>query len=1151
MLKNLLLFTIYIFSLSAINAQVLPLDIFEDSRLNSKSTNSKTAFKDITDQYENYFSEKDVDKKGSGYKPFKRWEYHWSHYLMEDGTIAPAETLWKSWEQKQEISKNTKAASNWTNKGPFAQSSNSGQGRINTVFVDPNNADIIYAGAPAGGLWKSIDAGINWTPLTDHLPQIGVSGIAVDPINSNIVYISTGDDDAGDSYSVGVLKSIDGGVNWSQTGSLGSIVGDNAYPTSNEILIDPTNSNIIWVATGAGLFKSLNAGDSWTNKLTGVEIKDFKLKPGDPSTIYAVSRNTYYKSTSGGDVFASVSVGLPTPSSLGRLRVEVTEASPNNVYILAAKSGSQNWAFEGVYQSTNSGSSFIKTLESDDIFGGSTQAWFDLAFTVSPTDPNIMFVGTLDIWKSSNGGSNFTKINDWQTVNAAFTHADIHFMRYYDGVLYAGTDGGIYKSEDNGSTFTDLTENMSISQFYKVTVSKENSNKLAGGLQDNGGFSLSNSIWHNYHGGDGMDSASDPNDENTFYGFLQFGGYLFKTDDGGLSSNVIAFSPTQGNWVTPLVVNKSSEVYAGFDQLYKLDGNSWIKISNHSFSSPLEAVEIDPSNNDIIFVSRGNTLFKSTDKGLTFTTLSSVFTGISGNNISSIEVHNSNSNIVWLTTTGVSNIAGPSSGHTGGGIYKSIDGGLTFTDITGTARSSPSESKFVVRHHPYSNNNSIYIGTALGVYHLNDEISEWEVFSTNLPNVAVPDLEINSYDNTITAATYGRSVWQSPIPEITLPEKDIDLIKIASPNNSVSCGNLSPSLNVLNNGSTNITAFTVNYNVDGGANETFNWNGVIAPNESAFINLPVISVAEEGQHTFNTELVLNDDYNAFNNNKSTTFIINQSSVGQYVHTFEDVNLDEWTVSDNNLWQIGTPTTTDLNGLVASGYITNPSGDYPDQTTSYLTSPCYNLTTLQDPVLKFKMAFDLEPNWDVMYVEYSTNDGKKWGILGNANDPNWYNSDRTNESSGAANDCQNCPGAQWTGFDNVLKEYSYDLTALNGESSIIFRFTFVSDFSVTEEGVVIDDFVIDASAILSINDFEDGEFLIYPNPSSEIFNITRINTAGENMTVKVFDVMGKLIHQRKNIVDRNYKLNMSGVSKGIYFLHVNIENKRLVKKLLLK
>jgi hypothetical protein len=1142
MLKKLLLILLLLITFNVLNSQHLP--IFPSDKSIAKK--NKQTFKDISENYEKYFASKDREKKGSGYKPFKRWEYHWSQYLLQDGTIAPAENLWNAWEEKQKMAKSSTAVSNWSALGPFAQSSNSGQGRINTIVVDPNNANTIYVGAPAGGIWKSTDAGVNWTPLTDHLPQIGVSGIAIDPNNSNIIYISTGDDDAGDSYSIGVLKSIDGGINWTQTGSLGSIIGDNSYPTSNEILIDPTDSNIVWVATGAGLFKSINAGVSWVNKLTG-EIKDFKLKPGNPNTVYAVSRNTYFKSTSGGEVFAAVTAGLPDPSSIGRLRVEVTDAAPNNVYVLAAKSGSQNWAFEGIYKSTSSGASFIKTLENDDIFG-SSQAWYDLAFAVSPTNSDEMYVGVLDIWKSSNEGDDFIKLNSWFLQTPSFTHADIHFMRFYNGVLYAGTDGGVYRSSDGGSTFTDLTENLAISQFYKVTVAKQNSNKLAGGLQDNGGFSFSNNIWHNYHGGDGMDSASDPNDENTFYGFTQFGGNLTVTNDGGLNSTSITNGPSQGNWVTPLVINKQSEIYAGFDQLYKLINNDWNQVSNHFFAGNIEVIEIDPSNNSNIFVSQGIKLYKSIDKGVTFSTYASTQTGLSGVNISSIEVHNTNSNIIWVTTTGLSNLAGPSSGHTGGGVFKSTDGGLTFTNISSGL---PDESKFVIRHHPFTTNNSIYVGTALGVYHRNDDTNSWEVFSTNLPNVAVPDIEINPYDNTITAATYGRSVWQSTIPSITLPTLDIDLLKTNLSDNILTCGEVSPTLIVLNNGQNPISSFTINYSIDGGTNEVYNWTGLLTSNTTSTINLPTI-VLTEGNHTINTDIILPNDSNEYNNTSQSTFnvTLNQSGEGQYINTFGDVNQDEWIVSDNNLWQIGAPTTTDLNGLVTSGYVTNPSGNYPDQTTSYLISPCYNLSSLENPILKFKMAFDLEPNWDIIFVEYSTDQGENWQILGTASDPNWYNSNRTNASSGPNNDCQNCPGAQWTGFDNVIKEYSYNLSAFNGESNIIFRFAFISDQSINEEGVVIDDFQIDASSILSVNDFEDGEFLIYPNPSSDIFNIRRVRGNNEEMNVKVYDIMGKLIRQDKNITDANYKLNMAGISKGIYFLQVNIENKFLVKKLVM-
>ena len=1137
-MKRILLVLIIFISNQSI-AQHLPL--LEQERIHKKSSKTIRTFKELTNQAKDYFSTIDTDKKGSGYKPFKRWEYHWSHYLLEDGTIAPPQHLWDAWKQKNELAKSSKATSNWTDKGPFDQSSKSGQGRINTVVVDPNTPTTIYIGAPAGGLWKSTDDGVNWTPLTDDLPQIGVSGIAIDPNNSNIIYISTGDDDAGDSYSIGVLKSTDGGLTWNTTGTINFGF---TVPSSNEIVIDPTNSNRIWVATSNGLFLSTNAGESWSQKQTG-HIRDFKLKPGNPNTIYAVSSNTFYKSTNGGTSFQVISSGLPTPNSLGRLRVEVTPAATNNVYILATKPGS-NYEFQGVYKSTNSGITFTKTLENDDIFG-STQAWYDLAFVVSPTNPNTMFVGVLDIWRSSNEGNNFTKINDWRFPNqASYTHADIHFMRYYNGILYAGTDGGVYRSTNNGVSFTDLTKNLSISQFYKVTVSKRNSAKLAGGLQDNGGFSFSNSIWHNYHGGDGMDSASDPNNENIFYGFTQFGGFLTVTQDGGLNSTTVTQSPVQGNWVTPLVANKNSEFYAGYDQLYQLINGGWSQISNHSFGGNLEAIEIDPSNNNNIFVSRGTTLFISNNKGVTFTTRNPAQTGLSGVNISSIEVHNSNSNIVWVTTTGVNNIFGPSSGHTGGGVYKSTDGGQTFTNITDNL---PNESKFVVRHHPFTTNNSIYVGTALGVYHRNDDTNTWEVFSTNLPNVAVSDLEINPFDNTITAATYGRSVWQSPIPTVTQPANEADLIAITSPNNSVVCGNLSSSINILNNGSSPLTALTINYNVDGDVNQVFNWLGNIASNTNGIINLPSIS-ANEGSHTFNVEIVQANDANLFNNRSSSSFDVNQSGSGQITYTFGDAdpsateNNGSWLTS-SDFWSIGTPTTTAFNDLVASGYVTNPGGNYADNSIGHLTSPCYNMTTLVNPVLKFKMAFDIELNWDVLYMEFSTDEGNTWQVLGTANDPNWYNSSFIDPNRPLT------IGKQWTGSDTTLKDYSFDLSSFTNEPSMMFRFVFATDANTNGEGAVVDNFIIDATQVLSVNDLDASNFAIYPNPSENIFNIKRQNFLGEKMNIKVYDVTGKLILNRNNIIKNSYPLDMSNVGKGVYFMRITIDNRSLVKKLILK
>ncbi|MFL3661847.1 MAG: WD40/YVTN/BNR-like repeat-containing protein, partial [Polaribacter sp.] len=262
------------------------LDLKKNASKNTvlKNGNTKPSLKKISSQFDAFWRQKDYSKKGSGYKPFKRWEQHWSHYLMEDGSIAPPSVLWDAWREKKALegTKNKtiqSPASNWSSIGPAVVANTStktaGQGRVNAIALDPSDPNTIYVGAPAGGIWKSTNNGIDWTPLADNLPQIGVSGIAIDPNNSDIIYISTGDDDAGDSYSIGVLKSLDGGATWNTTG----LTFNFNYKGSNEIFIDPTNSNIVWVATSVGLYKTNDAGDNW-DVMLNANIRDFRLKPG-------------------------------------------------------------------------------------------------------------------------------------------------------------------------------------------------------------------------------------------------------------------------------------------------------------------------------------------------------------------------------------------------------------------------------------------------------------------------------------------------------------------------------------------------------------------------------------------------------------------------------------------------------------------------------------------------------------------------------------------------------------------------------------------------------------------------------------------------------------------------------------------------------
>jgi len=496
----------------------------------SKTKTSKTAFNDLSASFNAYWKDKDATKKGVGYKPFKRWENHWQHYVMEDGSIATPSIIWKAWEQKQNMAKSS--VSNWASKGPFTTAQKQGQGRVNTFIVDPNNPQIFYVGAPSGGLWKSTDAGVNWTPLSDDIPQIGVSGIAIDPNNSNIIYIATGDDDARDTYSVGVLKSTDGGNTWNKTGLDFSAVSG----ISNEIYIHPSNSDILWVSTNFGLYKTIDAGGNWT-KILSSNISDFKLKPNDPNTIYAVSKSLFYKSIDGGDNFSIISAGLPESSPVdsnekpSRLVVEVSPANPEVVYVLGCK---KDYTFKGLYKSTNSATTFAKTGQDEDFFEGA-QAWYDMALAVSPEDENLVFIGEIAVWGSTDGGDSFTRktLGYSGSRSVANIHVDQHFLRFFNNKLYAGNDGGIYESSDKGDSFKDLTKNLNISQYYRIGTGRNSVENISGGLQDNGGFGYSNDTWYWYHDGDGMGSVVDPNDPNIYYGFLQYGGLLFITYDGG------------------------------------------------------------------------------------------------------------------------------------------------------------------------------------------------------------------------------------------------------------------------------------------------------------------------------------------------------------------------------------------------------------------------------------------------------------------------------------------------------------------------------------------------------------------------------------------------------------------------------------------
>lgn len=1099
----------------------------------STARTGEATIDELVTSFNQYWSTRDKNVKGSGYKPFMRWEYHWRSYTNDQGYIMSSDEFWNAWRQKNIAKTNKNSAfslpvSNWQPVGPFTHTNtgswSSGQGRVNTVHVDPSNSNIVYLGSPAGGIWKSTDNGSTWAPLTDELPQIGVSGIAVDYSNSNTIYIATGDKDAGDSYSVGVYKSTDGGLTWNATGTMG---GSNPS-RAGDLIIHPTNNQILWCATNNGIYKTTNGGTSWSSVQTGdFSQGSIRLKPGDPTTVYAVSDTNFYRSTNSGTSFTQITLGLPATSS--RLLLDVTPANANYIYVLSANSSGD---MQGIYRSTNSGTSWTKTSSNESTTGDvfeSNQSWYDLALAASTTNADEIYTGCLNVWKSTDGGATVTKLNNWSSPTApSYTHADIHYLGFHGSKLFCGSDGGIYVSNNGGTNFTDLTAGVQISQFYKIAVSKQSAANMVGGLQDNGGHAYSSGQWKNYYGADGMDTAINPNNPNQYYGFIQSGGSLYISNNAGNGISASVGSPgVDGNWVTPLMANAAGDLFAGYNNLYKLVSGAWVQQNTGTIGTGnLELISIDPSNDNIMYVANGSSLYKSTDLGITFT---NVYTTTS--NITSIEVHSTDSNIVYITTQ-----------STSGGVLKSTNGGTSFANFfTGL----PNIGKNIIVHQGRNTDNPLYVGTDLGVYYRDDSMSTWQAFDTNLPNVSVTDLEINLEDAKLVAATYGRGIWQTDIP-IQIPADDVKFVSIQSPGVNINCGDtVIPQIEVKNSGTNPITSVTINYTIDSTPN-SFTWNGSIAPNTNTSINLPSVTLTR-GVHTLNVTTTITNDAYSDNNSGSSTFYVNDAGTVGVVNPFTTPSNALISYNDGgsgSQWQRGIRTTGAMSSAGNTVYTTNVTGNYPNVTKSYLVSQCYNLSNVINPQISFAMKYDLEVNWDVTYVQYSTDFGATWNLLGTMG-TNWYNSDRTPLTTGT--DCNNCPGGQWTGTNTTLTTYTYPLNALNSETNIIFRIVFHSDESVTQLGVNIDDFVINGT--LSNQNFELNNVFVYPNPSKGIFNISLGNI--QPTGIDVYDLTGKIVWSKKEISVTNFEtaIDLSNVSQGIYFVKIMSNEQATVKRII--
>lgn len=696
-------------------------------------------------------------QKGKGWKQFQRW-----HWFMDQRTHPSGERLDPAvYMQAAEELRAMRAAGAgdrddavWQPLGPTSWSStsyNPGNGRVNTIAVDPSDPAIIHAGTPASGLWRSNDGGLNWQPLFTDLPSMGVSGIVIDTAGSGTIYIATGDGDGSDTWSAGVLKSTDDGVSWQSTG-LNWTIGQNR--TARALRIDPMNSSKLLCATSEGLYRTVNAGTNWQPVATG-GFRDVEFMPGDTDLVLACT-DQLYRSTNGGAGFAVSGSGLPSAASVGRMAIAISTSEPHTVYALCGRSDDNG--FLGLYASTDGGLTFELRSATPNIFGydeeGSDeggQAWYDMALAVDPLDGNTVYAGGINVWKSIDGGVTWEIVSHWVwPSNIGYTHADIHSLDFFGQRLYCGSDGGLHFSDDGGAEWTDASTGLDIMQFYRMGGSELQPELIMAGAQDNGTNRYLNGAWTHVMGADGMEAAVDVEFSNVVYATSQNGG-LNRSDSSGVHWIDIRPTGEDGAWVTPFAVDPSipGHLIAGYANVWTSydRGGFWEQSTFWDDDEFVRCLAMAPSDGFYIYAGRDDLIQRSWDGGNSWTDIDQ---GLPNLSPTSFAVDHADPYHVWISFSGTA----PSAR-----VYESFDAGLTWTNRSQGLPALPVNSIVFQPGSP----NGIYAATDLGVFYRDNFEPTWQPYGVGMPNVVVSELEINMATSKLRAATYGRGIWETDL----------------------------------------------------------------------------------------------------------------------------------------------------------------------------------------------------------------------------------------------------------------------------------------------------------------------------------------------------------------------------------------------------
>jgi len=656
--------------------------------------------------------------------------------LGESGPAARLERARREYErrrgQQRDLAPKDAAADRWVSLGPT-----NGAGRMTSLAPHPTVLGTLYAGAAGGGVWKSVDDGGSWIPLTDDLPDLAVGAIALAPSEPERIYLGTGEPVG--MPGIGLLTSTDGGAHWVLPSE---VVANSFY----RISVHPDRPLEVVAATDAGGLRSTDGGATWTGFLEGLVVTDL-VRTADPAVLYAATGTTQvWKSEDGGASWALRSNGIPVAGV--RLSLAVSPSNPARLYAACEISGGSH-----IFRTMDGGQSWtdLDSVRSSPVqYLGGSGFWAN-TLAVVPGSPELVVAGGVATIRSTDGGATWTPF--------ANTHADVHDLRIQGSTLWVANDGGIWSSQDGGVTAAARNDGLVTRQYYSVANDPSSPNRILAGAQDNGTSARADaggSSWAPLTGGDGFDCAAQALPAKVTYTSMQVGELYRLFESSGQDAEPEAITPPYDAdervpFRTLFVPDPSqpTTMYTGSTRIWRTSdaGETWSPLPTAIVGTSWSAetvgtIAVAPSQSLVLMAGKGPEIYRTANGGQSWTSASG---GLPGAMVNRIAIDPANASVAYAalaTTDGLS-------------VYGTSDGAHWEPLSTGL----PAAPALVVRIDP-KDSSTLYCGTGVGLFRSTDRGRSWSSAGAGLPATSVEDAQVLDDGSAIRIATFGRGVWE-------------------------------------------------------------------------------------------------------------------------------------------------------------------------------------------------------------------------------------------------------------------------------------------------------------------------------------------------------------------------------------------------------